>query len=129
MKDLLKYAQRRLDEACAGVEGTCSIRYWVGYIDGVKRATEKAETMAEQLTASEVVRCDLGKRVAALEADNARLNQAYAAIGRDLAERTKQLCRCRNELEMARGERDAVTKRMIELEQERQVLLNRLARM
>lgn len=49
------------------------------------------EILQEQLTASEIVRKDLGRQVAALGADNDQLRKAYAAIGRDLAVRTKQV--------------------------------------
>ena len=48
-------------------------------------------TLQEQLTASENVRKDLGRQVAAMGADNDQLRKAYAAIGRDLAARTKQV--------------------------------------
>lgn len=47
--------------------------------------------LQEQLTASEIVRKDLGQKVAELVADNDQLRKAYAAIGRDLAVRTKQV--------------------------------------
>ena len=49
------------------------------------------EILQEQLTASEIVRKDLGQQVSALGADNDQLRKAYAAIGRDLAARTKQV--------------------------------------
>lgn len=32
MKDLLKTAQKKLEEACKGTEDVCSIRFWSGYL-------------------------------------------------------------------------------------------------
>lgn len=57
----------------------------------INAAINEIVALREQLTASEIVRKDLGRQVAALGADNDQLRKAYAAIGRDLAVRTKQV--------------------------------------
>lgn len=57
----------------------------------INAAINEIVTLREQLTASEIVRKDLGQKVAALGADNDQLRKAYAAIGRDLAVRTKHV--------------------------------------
>ena len=57
----------------------------------INAAINAIVTLQEQLTASEIVRKDLGQQVSALGADNDQLRKAYAAIGRDLAVRTKQV--------------------------------------
>ena len=57
----------------------------------INAAINEIVTLREQLTASEIVRKDLGQKVAALGADNDQLRKAYDVIGRDLAVRTKQV--------------------------------------
>lgn len=63
MNDLIEYAKRKLNEACAGGEDACTIRYWAGYTDGAREAQR---------------RCN-------------KLEEAYEAMYRDLHARTKQL--------------------------------------
>lgn len=48
MKELIEYAQRRLDDACKnGTYEDC--RYWAGYLDGAKTAKRKADENKERL--------------------------------------------------------------------------------
>ena len=75
MNDLVEYGKRKLDEACAGVEDVCTIRYWAGYIDGAKEAQR---------------RCN-------------KLEEAYESMYRDLHARTKQLERVTQELNDLKG--------------------------
>ena len=70
-----------------GYEHNCSIHGCAV----MNEAINAIVTLRGQLTASEIVRKDLGQKVAALGADNDQLRKAYAAIGRDLAVRTKQV--------------------------------------
>lgn len=46
MSELMEYAQKRLQEACNGGEDTATIRYWVGYIDGLRAAERKSAASA-----------------------------------------------------------------------------------
>lgn len=41
MKDLLREAQKKLDDACKGYEDVCSIRYYMGYIQALKDIDKK----------------------------------------------------------------------------------------
>lgn len=41
MKDLLKTAQGKLNDACKDREDVCSIRYYMGYIQAIKDVNEK----------------------------------------------------------------------------------------
>lgn len=43
MQELLEYAQRALDNACKGEDNIADIRYWAGYIDGLRAAMRKKE--------------------------------------------------------------------------------------
>ena len=75
MRDLMEYAQRKLEEAEKNDSGH-DMRYWSNYLDGVKASYAIIENQQTHITA------------------------------------------LMHQLDMARGERDAVTKRMIKLEQE-----------
>lgn len=44
MKDLLKAAHEKLNEACKGHEDICSIRYHMGYIRAIKDIDKKLKT-------------------------------------------------------------------------------------
>lgn len=44
MKELLKTAQEKLNEACKGCEDVCSIRYYMGYIQAIKDIDKKLKT-------------------------------------------------------------------------------------
>ena len=44
MKDLLKTAQNKLEEACKGTEDICSVRYHLGYIQAIKDVDRKLKT-------------------------------------------------------------------------------------
>lgn len=41
VKDLLKTAQKNLENACDGREDVCSIRYHLGYIQAIKYVNKK----------------------------------------------------------------------------------------
>lgn len=41
MKDLMKTAQKNLENACDGREDVCSIRYHLGYIQAIKDIDKK----------------------------------------------------------------------------------------
>lgn len=41
MKDLLKTAQKKLEEACKGTEDICSIRFWSGYLAAIRDVDRK----------------------------------------------------------------------------------------
>lgn len=47
MKDLQAYANQKIDEACDGDADTATIRYWVGYLDGVRAAAQQLKGGAE----------------------------------------------------------------------------------
>lgn len=49
MENLLKFAERRRDYEAAHDGDICDIRYWVGYIDGVRAAMRKAEQLQAEL--------------------------------------------------------------------------------
>lgn len=97
--------------------------------------SDAADAMAiqmQQLAEAEAARSDMGRKLAAackardeLATDNHRLNEAYEAMSKDLLAITdrlktaeRDLNSTRKLLEMARGERDIVTERMIQLEEE-----------
>lgn len=44
MKDLLKTAQEKLNDACKGHEDVCSVRYHLGYIQAIKDVNRKLKT-------------------------------------------------------------------------------------
>jgi hypothetical protein len=41
MRELLKTAQQKLDDACKGVEDVCSIRYYMGYAQAIRDVNKK----------------------------------------------------------------------------------------
>lgn len=41
MNDLLKAAQKNLEESCKGSEDVCGIRYWAGYMAAIKDIDQK----------------------------------------------------------------------------------------
>lgn len=41
MRELLKIAQKKLDEACKGTEDVCSIRYYMGYAQAIRDVNKK----------------------------------------------------------------------------------------
>lgn len=41
MKELMKEAQRKLEQACNGYEDVCSIRWHMGYIQAIKDIDKK----------------------------------------------------------------------------------------
>lgn len=49
MESLLKFAENRRDDLATNDGDVCDIRYWVGYIDGVRAAMRKAETMQAEI--------------------------------------------------------------------------------
>lgn len=44
MNDLLKAAQKNLEESCKGSEDVCGIRYWAGYMAAIKDIDKKLKT-------------------------------------------------------------------------------------
>lgn len=65
----------------------------------IERRAEQLEELRQALADSEAARTDLGKRVAALGADNARLAESYDTMASDLQTRTRQLRTCQEHLE------------------------------
>ena len=49
METLLKYAENRRDDLAANDGHICDVRYWVGYIDGIRAAMKKAEIMQAEI--------------------------------------------------------------------------------
>jgi hypothetical protein len=49
MERLLKYAENRLDDLATNDGDICDIRYWVGYIDGIRAAMKKTEIMQAEI--------------------------------------------------------------------------------
>lgn len=41
MRELLKTAQKKLDDACKGMEDTDSIRYYMGYAQAIRDVNKK----------------------------------------------------------------------------------------
>lgn len=52
MRELLKTAQQKLDDACKGTEDVCSIRFYMGYLQALRDADRKLK--AEGLDELEV---------------------------------------------------------------------------
>lgn len=65
----------------------------------IERRAEQMEELRQALADSEAARTDLGKRIAALGADNARLAESYDTMASDLQTRTRQLRTCQEQLE------------------------------
>lgn len=82
----------------------------------IERRAEQMEELRQALADSEAARTDLGKRVAALGADNARLAESYDTMANDLLTRTKQLRTCQEQLEAAKKERNNAADRAVVLE-------------
>ncbi len=47
MNELIAYAERKIHEACCNDDDNATIRYWVGYVDGL-RAAQREEQGGEQ---------------------------------------------------------------------------------
>jgi hypothetical protein len=41
MRELLKTAQKKLDDACKGMEDTAAIRYYMGYAQAIRDVNKK----------------------------------------------------------------------------------------
>lgn len=53
MNDLLKAAQKNLEESCKGSEDVCGIRYWAGYMAAIKDVDKKLKNVGLDLLEDE----------------------------------------------------------------------------